>query len=392
MACAAPAHAILTCELDGQHVNPANGNTTAGKTGLMRCKDADTGLPQREQELKNGVFMGAVRFFKNGQVEREYSVNEKGNRDGVVREWNVEAGKPRVLVREATERNGRTVGLSKSWYPTGERRHLTWYGDQEREQASVDFNLEGKLTDLRCTTQPVFAPEFDDRAACGFAGASTVVFTGAKGVPVMRVVFDKGERRRTETLWENGSVRELRETTDTGTLERRHAADGTKLREVQFLRLATAGDAAARPRSVKVLEQEYHASGKLIAETRWAPDERFGALVVSEARWYLNGQPRQRSEYSGSADARLRRDTTFFDSGKLATEGTWRIGGPGARHDRAERPTGTHKTYDEQGRLRAERVYDEQGRITRERELDENGRVVKDDEVFEDGSRKSVGR
>ena len=37
------AHAVQDCELNGQSVNPANGHTTAGKTGLMRCQDADTG-------------------------------------------------------------------------------------------------------------------------------------------------------------------------------------------------------------------------------------------------------------------------------------------------------------------------------------------------------------
>lgn len=391
-ALALPAAAIQTCELDGQHVNPNNGHTTAGKTGLMPCKDADTGVLQREQELRNGVFMGIVRFYKDGQLEREHTVNEKGNRDGVVREWNVEAGKPRVLVRESTERNGRTVGLSKSWYPTGERRRLTWYGDEDREQASVDFDREGRVTDLRCTRQPVFGRDFDDRAACGFAGPSTVTLIGAKGVPVTRLVFVEGERRKTESLYESGSVRELRETTDTGVVERRYAADGTKLREVRWARVSAGSGTDARSRTVKVLEQEYHASGKLVQEQRWVPDDKLGAVMASEARWYLNGQPKERSDYATVGAQRTRRDTTFHDNGKPAFEGTWVVGPSGSRFDRAQRPTGTHKGYDDTGRVRSERVFDDKGRLTREREFDERGSLVRDDEVYEDGSRKAVGR
>ena len=393
-ALAVPALAIQTCDLDGQHVNPANGHTTADKTGLMRCRDADTGVLQREQELQNGVFMGLVRFYKNGELEREHRVNEKGNRDGVVREWSVESGKPRVLVREATERNGRTVGLAKSWYPTGERRRLTWYGDEEREQASAEFAPDGKLTDLRCTTKPVFAPEFDDRAACGFAGPSTVTLAGAS-LPVSRLTFVNGERRRTETLYESGSVRELRETTDTIVLERRFAADGTKLREVQCARVTGGAASDARPRTVKVLEQEYHASGKLVQEQRWVPDDRLGALMTSDVRWYLNGQPRQRTEYATADAQRTRREITYHDNGKPSSEGSWIVGAPASRFDRSdrsERPVGAHKVYDDNGRLRGERVYDDKGRVTREREWDERGTVVRDDEVYEDGSRKAVGR
>ena len=87
---AGPAHAIQTCELGGQPVDSTNGAATAGKTGLMRCRDADTGAVLREQELRDGRFMGIVRHFKDGQVEREFSVNEKGNRDGLARGWSVE--------------------------------------------------------------------------------------------------------------------------------------------------------------------------------------------------------------------------------------------------------------------------------------------------------------
>ena len=75
------AHAVQSCELNGQPVNTSNGNTTAGKTGLIRCRDAEGGPVVREEELQNGKFMGLVRRFREGVLEREHSVNEKGNRE-----------------------------------------------------------------------------------------------------------------------------------------------------------------------------------------------------------------------------------------------------------------------------------------------------------------------
>src|SRR6185295_18470348 len=82
-----PAHAVQACELNGQRVNPDNGSTTEGKTGLMRCRDGEGGPVLREQELRQGKFIGIVRYYQDGALQREYRVNEKGNRDGLAREW-----------------------------------------------------------------------------------------------------------------------------------------------------------------------------------------------------------------------------------------------------------------------------------------------------------------
>ena len=137
-----------------------------------------------------------------------------------------------------------------------------------------------------------------------------------------------------------------------------------------------------------VLDQEFHESGKLVRERRWRPTER-GADLVSEASWYLNGQPKARSDYSVVDGRTLRRETAFHDNGKKSFEGSWQSAPDSGRGELA---TGTQQSFDSEGRLRAERVYDERGRIKRERALDERGNVVRDDEVFEDGSRKAVGR
>jgi len=383
--CQAPlALAVQVCELDGQPVNPSNGATTAGKTGLMRCREGEGGPVVREQELQQGKFMGLVRYYKDGALEREFRVNERGNRDGMLREWaRPDAGGKSVLVREETMRDGRNFGVSRSWYPTGQLRRVATYGDGEHEQASAEFTPQGQLADLRCGTQPALGNDFDDRAACGFAGGpSNVTLYSGKGVAKARVSYERGERKKSETLWENGTVRELSEIGADGGVDRLFAADGTKRREQQWTTVA-----GQPPRRVTVLDQEFHESGKLVRERRWRATAN-GGEPVADASWYLNGQPKTRNEYSVVAGRALRRETGFHDNGRKSFEGTWQTPASG----RKELPTGTQQTFDSEGRLRGERVYDERGRIKRERELDERGAVVRDDEVFEDRSRKAVGR
>ena len=382
---AAPALAVDRCELNGESVNPNNGNTTAGKTGLMRCRDGDGGPVIREQELKGGVFMGVVRSFdKDGTLLREHSVNERGNRDGLSREFvRSSSGTKPLLVREETYRNGSTVGIVRTWYATGQIKRVSFSGDDGREIASAEFTEDGKLYELGCGPRALLAPFADDARWCGHAGAaSEVALYNAKGAVKAKLVYDKGERRKSDYLT-NGVVREQREQSAAGGVERAFAEDGTKRREVQWVTLG-----GERNRRVTTLDQEFHESGKLVHEKRWKPGER-GAELVSEQHWFLNGQPRDRTDYVTSDGRTLRTETTFHDNGKKASEGAWR----GPATGRGETlPSGSHKVWDSDGRLRGESLYDDRGRLTRERTLDEAGQVVRDDEVFEDGSRKAVGR
>ena len=387
VACAAalPALAVESCDVNGQYVNPANGNTTAGKTGLMRCRDGEGGAVVREQELQNGVFMGVVRYFRDGQLEKEHRVNERGNRDGVAREYATEKGAKPVLVREATYRDGRSVGLVRSWYPSGQLRRVSFHGDDERELAAAEFTAEGRLYELQCGPRPVLAPDADDAHWCGHVGgASDVVLYSGKGVAKARVSYERGERRRSELLGDSGVVRELQEATSAGGTERSFYADGTKRREMQWT--VAAGE---RPRRVTTLEQEFHESGTLVHERRFRVAAN-GSELVFEQHWYLNGQPKDRVEYLAGDGRTLRQETAYFDNGKKSFEGAWGVASPQARG--RDVATGVHRSFDENGRLRGERFHDERGRVTRERELDASGTVVRDDEVFEDGSRKAYSK
>jgi antitoxin component YwqK of YwqJK toxin-antitoxin module len=383
---AAPAGAVESCELNGQHVNPANGNTTAGKSGLMRCRDGEGGPVVREQELQGGVFMGVVRYFSAGQLEKEHRVNQRGNRDGLAREYarGEGAAKP-VLVREETFRDGRTVGIARTWYPTGQLRRVSFHGDDDREQASAEFTSDGKLYDLRCGARAVLGPDADDAHWCGhIGGPSSVVLYNGKGVAKARLAYERGERRKSESLGESGAVREVQETTGTGGVERSFYADGTRRRELQWV--VASGE---RGRRVTTLEQEFHESGKLVHERRWRVGERGGELAL-EQHWYLNGQPKERVEHSVVEGRPLREETSYHDNGRKAFEGTWR--GAAASGRGRDVAIGVHRSWDENGALRAERFHDERGRVTRERAFDAGGALVRDDEVFEDGSRKAFGR
>ncbi len=375
--CALPSlvHAARVCDIDGQSVNPDHGGTTAGKTGLMRCRDGEGGPLIREEELKNGVFMGVKRFYKDGQLLREYSVNERGNRDGRSREY--EGGK---LVSEETLRNSTTVGLHRRWYPEGGLRRVAFNGDDGRTQAEAEFTRKNQLRELRCGPAPLLAPDADDAAWCGFnnTGTGTVTLYAENGKPRGTLVHERGERRRSETLWDNGKPREQVEITPQGGVERSYADTGVKRRERHWVTLQT----DTRTRRITVLEREYHESGTLTRERQWKPSER-GELQL-EQQWYLNGQLRDKQEHIEVDGQAARRDTQFHDNGRMAAEGVWRLAG---RYDR--QAIGVHKAYDADGRLRMEYHHDARGRLQRERVFDETGKVVRDDELFEDGSRKA---
>lgn len=370
------AHArVLDCDIGGVSVSPNNGHTTAGKTGLMRCRDRESGTLVREEEVKNGVFMGLVRTYGDqGELRREYSVNERHNRDGRLREY---AGTQLIL--EETYRNGSSVGLSRRWHANGQLVRVAFHNDEGREQAVAEFTPQGKLKALHCAAQPQLAPHADDATWCGHRGGTGAVTLHADdGRSVGSLVHERGERRKSEWLWPNGKPREVVETTREGGVERAYAEAGSLRRERQWV--------VREGRRHTTLEREHHESGTLVRERRWAPGER-GSELVLEQQWYLNGQPRAKQEYASADGQPTRRETRYHDNGRIAYEGVWRIAG---RHD--QQAQGVHQHHDAQGRLRLERHHDAKGRVMREREFDEAGQVTRDDELFEDGSRKAYAR
>lgn len=376
---AAPAHAqILDCTLNGEWVSPSNGSTTRGKTGIMRCVDRETKVIARESELRDGATIGVQRWYEAGVLRREYSVNERGNRDGRSREWTAKG----VLVDESLYANAESVGLHRRWYDDGTPASVAHWGDGGGERRSeafsrYEYDRDGRLSGLRCG--PV--PRLDDEARlCGHEGGARTTELFARGRVAARVTHLKGELQQRETLRADGSL-ETVETRDGATITfRALAADGTLRRE-------TVGVGR-----LKVREATFTERGTPLREQRWSD-----GLPERDAEWYLNGRMRRERTYErvteDTKDGTRSRITAyvergFHDDGTLAAEGRYAaaVGGGGGGSRMV--PVGPHRAYDAQGRVLRESVYDERGRLTREREWDAQGTVLRDDAVYEDGSRR----
>ena len=380
---ATPGYAVQVCELGGQSVNPSNGSTTQGKTGLMRCREAEGGPVVREQELKNGVFMGVVRYFKDGVLEREYSVNEKGNRDGVAREYAAKPGTANQLVREETLRDGTTVGIARTWYPSGQLKRVSF--SESGVKAMAEFTAKGQLADLGCGDRPLLAPHAADAEWCGYStkGPSAVTLFRDDSVAAGAASYLSGQLLKREWFWPNGKLREQNEYTSTTQVRRTFSAEGIMRSENQSIRQGSGRDLVVYSSVVK----EFHESGKLIHERRWLPPAGGVAALALDQTWYLNGQLREKQEFLLVDGRREQHDVRYHDNGQPAFEGKYILS------DRNTRlATGIHKTYYASGRLSGERQYDARGQVSRERALDETGNVTRDDEVFEDGSRKAFSR
>ncbi|MFZ6648223.1 toxin-antitoxin system YwqK family antitoxin [Undibacterium sp. TJN25] len=363
--------AIQVCELNQQPVDQNNGSSTAGKTGIMRCKEKESGVLMREQELRNGKFVGLVRFYKDGKLATEYMENEKGNHDGIAREF---APNGQVL-REDIYVNGQQTGISKSFHQNGKLRRATFYGDDTREQAYAEFNESGLLRALRCADKPVLSPVVNDATLCGFSKSpSRLEFFNEKAELRARGTYEAGKRMRFESMGDDGKTAQLEENTADRRTEQFFSREGVKRREI----VSKLGGKTP----VKERQQEFSDSGTLVSDKQWVDGD-----LRMEKVFYLNGQLRTVSEYTTSGKQRSVGIKSYYDSGTLASEETYlRAGGY------QQQATGTHKSYNQQGKLVAETSYDERGRLKHERGWDEAGKLVRDDEVFEDGSRKAYAK
>jgi antitoxin component YwqK of YwqJK toxin-antitoxin module len=374
------AHAVQDCEVNGESVNPNHGGTTAGKTGIMRCQDRDSGQLMREQELQGGKFMGVVRYYREGKLQRDYSVNERGNQHGRAREFAPGGGQ---VLRDSTYDNGSQVGLVRSFHANGQLQRITFYalrdnGSSSNEQAYAEFNERGQLQHLRCGDKPLLASPADDARWCGFSGgASQVELFSGKGVVNGHSSYLAGKRIRHETLSDGSKPDYQDEVSGSTRTERYFNNAGVKRREVRWLL-----DAQTSRNSFKEREQDFADSGTLTRDRQWSAGK-----PVSDQTFYLNGQPRSKTEFGGEGDSAWLQTTEYFDTGKIA--GTGRFS---ASNRYRQLPLGTHQRFNEAGRLVTESSYDDRGRIAREKVWDDEGKLVRDDAVFEDGSRKAYSR
>ena len=373
------AEAIIRCEMNGKPVNTNNGAETAGLTGLLRCREEDTGRLQREQELRDGKYLGIERFFdREGKLTRERSVNERGNSQGQAREFWPNG---QVKLEEVAE-NGETRGAVRSFAQSGKPQRVSFVQDRQTV-FSLEYNEQGQINRLQCPATSVMA---EDRKPCGFEGRTDTVLFGNKGEKSGQRTFDKG--RLLEVInWQTDGNLASQQLFDGGRRVHRHySAQGN-----------SSGKAVLREERVYEADDNVlnATRGKLLSIKLWGASEQItehrrfavGREVALE-RWYLNGAIKERSATTGTgAEARLQRES-FNDAGVLVRRERLIAG-----RDYGGDYTGVQQAFHDNGKLAVEDTWsnpDDRGRtrLIARKQWDENGRLVADDEILEDGSRK----
>jgi antitoxin component YwqK of YwqJK toxin-antitoxin module len=348
--------AVLDCELNGQSVNPNNGSTTAGKTGIMKCVDRETRKFVREEEYRNGEPIGhrkSVDYLGNTAVG---TYNAQRNREGEYRELDA-AGN---LTTEERYVNGALTGIQTYFHKNRQVRRRSFNEPGKGSLASIEYNERGQLVQLRCADKPLMG---EDRALCGFEGRiAEVTFHNARGEVTGQARYENGKRLAMSTLATAGAGARSEEVQGDRRIVRQHHPEGP-------LRLETVMAGAYR-----LSERELAKSGQPVRETRWQEGR-----TSEETLWYLNGQPKSKTRWERDGQQVLVKIEEFWDNGTLK-----------ARSVRDERRgfVGLQQTYAESGVLESEVTYDK-GTITRRRSY-KDGRLVLDEEYFEDGSRKST--
>ena len=355
---AAPAHAVQDCEMNGQHVNPANGSTYAGKSGIMKCRDRDSGKLVREEEYRNGRAIGYRKFIDFSGKTSVGSYNENGNRHGDFKELDPNG----VLLSEEHYVNGQNAGVQTHFHRNGQvRRRSFAEPGKSSSVASLEYNDRGELSQIRCADRPLLG---DDRKLCGFDGATEVTLYGPKGDVAGRVRHENGKRMAVTMLGAAGKPAASEEVQGDRRTVREYFPEG----QLRFETVAVG--------KLRESERELARSGQPVRETRWRDGYK-----SEETLWYLNGQPRSRTQWERSGNVVMVKTEEFWDNGK-----------PKVRSTRDERRglTGLQQTYAESGALESESTY-EAGKLLRRKSY-KDGRLVADDQYFEDGSRKSLAR
>lgn len=352
------AAAVIDCELDGQPVNVSNGATTAGRSGLLRCVDRDSGRLQREEQYVDGRPLGYRKLIDHEGNVVIGAVNDKGNRDGP----HTTTAPDGTVRAEELYRDGTRVGLSRRFDAQGRLRRITFDEPPRSSIATMAFTADGRLSELRCAAAPRLP---DDLGPCGFDGEATVELFDERGTMTARVTHLNGRRIGFTTFLASGVP---------GTSERLEGS--TLTRTVHF--------PDGEPRLVTVLqdgrrrsENEFARGGQRLRETLWDDAGRTG-----ETQWYMNGSLKRREQRQGFEGAPALAVEDYWDTGQLRLRGSF---------DGRGRPLGMHQWFRESGTLGSERLY-QKGVLVQRRDFDEQGRAVLEEEYFEDGSRKASKR
>lgn len=358
--CSATAWAIPRCELNGESVSPYNGNTTAGKSGLMRCVNDDGQVRRLDQTLRDGRIHGPVVMELADGERREYSVNERGNRDGLARTFD---GKG-TLRKEENLEDGSAVGVQKNFAEAGHLQELHFAAGR-RTVLTIAWLADGRLTELRCAAVTL-VPQ--DREVCGHAGrASEVTLYREAGQPAGTVSYLQGQLQRLTVLDREGRLVRNEELKDGRRIKRVFYPSGKPRSEADFIER----DPNSREGREGVA-REWAESGQLTQETTWA--DGFEQRIH---QWYLNGKQKLRQQIRRDGRNQERTTESFWDNGLPAA----------VNNERNGRLQGWQKYFTEAGVLAREDEHGERGVLLRRKHYSVQGVFEREERFLEDGSR-----
>lgn len=362
--CCGLAIAVPQCELNGEAVSPSNGNTTAGKSGLMRCTDDSGAVRLREQTLRNGNFEGPVRYVMSSGERREYSLNAKGNREGVAREWDAQG----VLRREENLEDGDAKGTQKRFSAAGRLQRLTFVVDRQ-VALSLDYLDDGTLSELRCAPVSLLP---QDQAVCGHQGQPSAVTLYREPGKVSGTASHLAGKlvRRTQTN-ANGGLARSDEVKQVPGEPDRH------IKRVYYPsgQLRSESDMVQREPRDRLrdgTEREWAESGQLTLQTLWLAGRK-----QRIERWYLNGQRKFVQAIRREGAEEFSETSVFHDNGQPSRQVVERNG----------ELFGWQRYFDEAGLLLREDEHDARGVLVRRKTYNAQGTLDKEERFLEDGSR-----
>ncbi len=356
----ASAWAIPRCELNGESVNPSNGHTTAGKSGVMRCTDEDGQVRLREQTLRDGRFVGPVVMVLADGERREYSVNERGNRHGPARTFDARG----TLRKQENLEDGSAAGVQKTFAEAGHLQALR-FAAERRTVLTIGYLADGTLSELRCAPTSLLP---QDREVCGHAGrASEVTLYREPGKPSGTVSYLDGQMQRQTVLDREGRLVRSEELKDGRRVKRVFYPSGQPRSETDFIE-RDPNSAGGR----EGMTREWAESGQLTQLITWA-----GGHEQRIEQWYLNGKPKLRQQIRREGRHEERTTESFWDNGQPAAANTERNG----------RLWGWQKYFSEEGVLQREDEHGERGLLLRRKRYDAQGVLEREERFLEDGSR-----
>lgn len=356
----ANAWAAENCELNGESVSRYNGSTTAGKSGLMRCTIEGGQVRRLDQTLRDGKTIGPVLMVLADGERREYSLNERGNRDGLARTFDAKG----TLRKEENLEDGSAVGVQKNFAEAGHLQELHFAAGR-RTVLTIGYLADGRLTELRCAAVTL-VPQ--DREVCGHAGrASDVTLHRTDGQPAGTVSYVQGQMQRQTVLDREGRLVRNEELKDGRRIKRVFYPSGKPRSEADFIER----DPNSREGREGVA-REWAESGQLTQETTWADgyEQRI-------QQWYLNGKQKVRQQIRRNGRNQERTTESYWDNGLPAAVNVERNG----------RLMGWQKYFTEAGVLSVEDEHGERGVLLRRKTYDAQGVFVREERFLEDGSR-----